>query len=61
LFGAINRLTKRDVCVHFGAPASVSREASGREIWRYGSHGASFTFKGDHVVATSQGQTPIGG
>jgi hypothetical protein len=59
LFGA--GLTKRDVCAQFGVPTSVTREASGREIWRYGTPAASLTLKGEHVVATSQGKTPVGG
>jgi hypothetical protein len=61
LFGVINRLTKRDVCANVGVPTSVTRGAGGREIWRYGPHALSLTFKGDHVVATGQGKTPTGG
>src|ERR1700716_2605887 len=56
LFGALNHLTKRDVCAHFGAPTSVTRQRGGREIWRYGPGPSSFTFKGNYGVATYSGR-----
>ncbi len=60
LFGALNRLTKKDVCAHIGAPRSVKALPDGRELWSYGPNTVTVTFKHGRVVAT-RGKAPIGG
>src|ERR1700730_14583780 len=61
LFGHAPNLTKRFVCAHFGAPASIKSAAGGREVWRYGNAGATITFRGDRALQVGTGRTRIGG
>ena len=60
LFGALNRLTKKEACAQVGAPRSVRRVSGGRELWSYGRGAITLTFKDGHVVAAG-GKAAIGG
>src|SRR5258708_38521415 len=61
LLGALNRLTKRDLCSRFGRPTSITSGAGHTLLWRYGA--VQLILKGEHVIGSRTGSqtVPSGG
>lgn len=51
LFGAVDRLTRRDVCSRFGEPQAITRGPHGLVVWRYGN--GTLSFRGSQVVSSN--------
>jgi hypothetical protein len=49
LFGAVSKLSRRDVCSRLGLPMSVNETAHKEEAWVYGSE--TLILRGDRVVS----------
>jgi hypothetical protein len=59
LFGAVSKLTRRDVCSRLGVPMSVNELAHEEEAWGYGSE--TLILRGERVVSVQVTKGAMGG